>query len=457
MINNFVSPILGAIIGYFTNWLAIKMLFLPYEPKYIGKFKIPFTPGLIPKERKKISKKIANITAEKILDKHTIEENLFSTENKEKMYILLERNLDKLREKNYTLDDILQNIYGDKKEKILDEIEQFFLSKINQFIFDEKNKKILTEVITNKIYENIKNKDIKENIKNIIIEYINKQDIKENIGNKKLSDIISKEEISNIKINIIENVPKICEYICYNIENNKEWEQKLSVFIKNIIADNVGTFTGLFLNPDKIYMSIKKNIIIYLKNKENQNILAVKIFEVLSAYQDKTLFEIYKNLPEKTKNIIKEHYNNTNLTKYVDNLKIFDSINDIIDNNINTFIEKLLSDNILKNIYEIIENYIKNNKNKIYNIKINIILDKICIEKFKDDIFNLIQKFIDKERNNILNNISISDIIENKINSFDVKTLENLVVSVARKELNAITIIGGILGFIIGFIPIILK
>ena len=29
------APISGAVIGYFTNWLAIKMLFLPYKEKYL--------------------------------------------------------------------------------------------------------------------------------------------------------------------------------------------------------------------------------------------------------------------------------------------------------------------------------------------------------------------------------------------------------------------------------------
>ncbi len=51
------KPIVGAIIGYTTNWLAIKMLFKPpHEAKYIGKLKVPFTPGLIPRERERIAR-----------------------------------------------------------------------------------------------------------------------------------------------------------------------------------------------------------------------------------------------------------------------------------------------------------------------------------------------------------------------------------------------------------------
>ena len=50
--------ILGAIIGGVTNMIAIKMLFHPFKPYYIFRFRIPFTPGLIPKRREKSPEKL---------------------------------------------------------------------------------------------------------------------------------------------------------------------------------------------------------------------------------------------------------------------------------------------------------------------------------------------------------------------------------------------------------------
>ena len=44
-----LGPIIGGVIGYSTNWLAIKMMFRPHKAKYIFGMKIPFTPGLMPK------------------------------------------------------------------------------------------------------------------------------------------------------------------------------------------------------------------------------------------------------------------------------------------------------------------------------------------------------------------------------------------------------------------------
>ena len=37
------GPLIGAVIGLFTNWLAVKMLFRPYYPKKIAKWRFPFT------------------------------------------------------------------------------------------------------------------------------------------------------------------------------------------------------------------------------------------------------------------------------------------------------------------------------------------------------------------------------------------------------------------------------
>jgi uncharacterized membrane protein YheB (UPF0754 family) len=58
------GPVIGAIIGYFTNWLAVKMLFHPYYPVKIGKATLPFTPGIIPKRRGELAKAVGKAVGE---------------------------------------------------------------------------------------------------------------------------------------------------------------------------------------------------------------------------------------------------------------------------------------------------------------------------------------------------------------------------------------------------------
>ena len=47
---------LGALIGYVTNYIAVKMLFRPYSAVKTGNRTLPFTPGVIPKNKSRIAK-----------------------------------------------------------------------------------------------------------------------------------------------------------------------------------------------------------------------------------------------------------------------------------------------------------------------------------------------------------------------------------------------------------------
>jgi uncharacterized membrane protein YheB (UPF0754 family) len=53
-------PIAGAVVGYFTNDVAIKMLFRPYTAKFVGKYQVPFTPGLIPSNQGRLATRISD-------------------------------------------------------------------------------------------------------------------------------------------------------------------------------------------------------------------------------------------------------------------------------------------------------------------------------------------------------------------------------------------------------------
>lgn len=73
-----IGPLSGGLIGYFTNWLAIKMMFRPHKAKYFLGMKIPFTPGLIPKERGRIAEAIGSSISENLMNREVLEKNLLS-------------------------------------------------------------------------------------------------------------------------------------------------------------------------------------------------------------------------------------------------------------------------------------------------------------------------------------------------------------------------------------------
>lgn len=75
-----LAPIIGGFIGYITNDIAIRMLFRPHQAKYMFGFQIPFTPGLIPKEKGRLAESIGNVISINLLNKDSLEKYLLSDE-----------------------------------------------------------------------------------------------------------------------------------------------------------------------------------------------------------------------------------------------------------------------------------------------------------------------------------------------------------------------------------------
>ena len=76
-----VAPlILGAVIGYVTNRIAIQMLFRPRTEKRILGFHVPFTPGIIPKNRNELAESIARAVAGELISPEAVGARLNSPE-----------------------------------------------------------------------------------------------------------------------------------------------------------------------------------------------------------------------------------------------------------------------------------------------------------------------------------------------------------------------------------------
>lgn len=72
------GPLIGAVIGYVTNKIAVEMLFRPLKPIYIGKFHVPFTPGIIPKGKERLAKAIGDVVGNNLLTPAIIKQTLLS-------------------------------------------------------------------------------------------------------------------------------------------------------------------------------------------------------------------------------------------------------------------------------------------------------------------------------------------------------------------------------------------
>ncbi|SHI03720.1 Uncharacterized membrane protein YheB, UPF0754 family [Sporobacter termitidis DSM 10068] len=63
----------GGVVGYITNWIAIKMLFRPLKPIMIGRFRVPFTPGIVPKRKDALAEILGGAIVDKFFNADDLE------------------------------------------------------------------------------------------------------------------------------------------------------------------------------------------------------------------------------------------------------------------------------------------------------------------------------------------------------------------------------------------------
>lgn len=62
-----LPPLLGALIGYVTNKIAIRMLFRPLTEKRVLGVRIPLTPGIIPRQRHELARSVARMVSTRLI------------------------------------------------------------------------------------------------------------------------------------------------------------------------------------------------------------------------------------------------------------------------------------------------------------------------------------------------------------------------------------------------------
>ncbi|MTI69769.1 MAG: DUF445 family protein [Firmicutes bacterium] len=172
------------------------------------------------------------------------------------------------------------------------------------------------------------------------------------------------------------------------------------------------------------------------------NIIAIKlIFRPLYPIKIPVLnFEIQGLIPKRKEEIAK-------------------SVGDVVEEellNIRDIIERIIEDEDISKIKFILKRRINN----IVDEKLPALIPssiKNMISEYVDEIVDsegdkILKQLIEETIDNATERVSIADIVEEKINSYDIDKLERIIITIAKKELKHIEILGGVLGFFIGII-----
>ena len=134
-----VSAAVYGFVGYITNVIALQMIFKPYEEKRFLGLKLPFTPGVVAKEKPRFAEAMAGFVDEELLNKDSVEE-LF----KEKREMMVDNFAQTIAKDEYQMiDDLLKNNQEDITKRLFEQSYQFF----------EENNQDLTRKLTEELKE----------------------------------------------------------------------------------------------------------------------------------------------------------------------------------------------------------------------------------------------------------------------------------------------------------------
>lgn len=147
---------IGALIGWGTNLLAVRMLFRPFEPIEIPliHFKIQ---GLIPKRKEEIARSIGNTVQEELLSIEEILEQFVDKQDQGEILLIIKHRIGQII--NNRLPAIIPSA-----------LKEVFKNYINDII-DEEGSKMISSTIKNMIHHSASNINLAEMVESRINQF----------------------------------------------------------------------------------------------------------------------------------------------------------------------------------------------------------------------------------------------------------------------------------------------
>jgi uncharacterized membrane protein YheB (UPF0754 family) len=147
-------PVISAFIGWFTNWIAIKMLFHPREPKRIAGILFH---GIFPKRQQQFAEKLGKLVSQELLSFDDIRHKIANPENLDAIMPAIEVHIDDfLRHKLSKAMPVISMFIGDKtvnelKGIFLKEMEVIFPDVLDKYVGSLQQQLDLEKIVTDKV------------------------------------------------------------------------------------------------------------------------------------------------------------------------------------------------------------------------------------------------------------------------------------------------------------------
>lgn len=149
-----VIPLISAFIGYFTNWIAIKMLFHPRQPLHILGLTIQ---GIFPKRQKQFAETLGKLVSREFLSFEDIEKKISNPQNLAMILPDVEKHVDGfLNHKLAEQFPMISMFIGEKtilslKNALMTELEAIFPVIMEKYVAGLKNELDLEQIVIEKV------------------------------------------------------------------------------------------------------------------------------------------------------------------------------------------------------------------------------------------------------------------------------------------------------------------
>jgi len=400
MIDNIIYLVMfagiGGIIGGSTNMLAIRMLFRPYKPIYIGSLRLPFTPGVIPGKHKQLAQKIALVVTEYILTPQAISNALMKAGFQTAVKANLLNNWSQLSNNQTPIGKFLDNMQVERHN-----ITEY-LAKIIRAQLVKANKKSFIEAKLDQLTDQY--------------------------GDWQLEVIIPDAITTSVEANIEQAIPYIQKYISKHLQ-----EPQTKIALIQLLDESLSVKNPL----------LRKLLFGIIGDEQIQQQIIDKLQKMIESEAIKLHLEKY--LRSEWDHFMSSTFNELTIKWPTE----YQKLRNIISRSLHKLIQQglhseQLSISLNQEIAKLIDNIWNTPIASVY-IKADPYINNV-IDWAVDKALRYIEQHVDE----ILTNFNMTNIIEEQIVSFDPATLEKMILQVAKRELQYITFLGFFLGGIIG-------
>ncbi len=516
--NSFVSllpfilpPVLGAIIGYVTNYIAIKMLFRPLTEKRVLKFRIPFTPGIIPKQRYNLAVSLGKMVSNQLLTEDSVrlhlEKSDFKTDLNTGIASFTEKFLDTVpgqaRTKEIkafvesfeeTLETILTKFVRSQGfEGVIDSVaveiaKTFSEIKISSLTRDPRRIKIIVQRFIRRLLSDEVRVQITQRASGWITEILKR--------NEPVGYLLT----STLRAKIVDALDLIYDPILeavINWLNRDDVRQELSIRGKTLLSDimeKLNVFQRFLVSAGQYDRTI---------NERMPEIIDDIIWSLHSAGLDASnRTKVLDGIADALENISKQGVADLSFKAGINPQKKIAQLIDglvkwangpAIRRRISEAVSRITQENADRSVGELLNQYLEVDEQmisgRLSRMMIGWLHKPDTAAGLSSRIINLISDFLDQlehlpvrqaigidaERKKgidsfllsrmyeiidsglaeVLKTFNVEKMVVEKVNSLDIKNVEELLLTVIAKHLRWINVFGALLGFVIGSMQLI--